>query len=104
MTHNPVKGVERPKTESGEGKTPAIGDHQARDLLAAPGEDTIKSKRDRAILSTLLFHALRREELCKLKVKDFRHARKPFIHNHRAWHGHKPFGSPTFSCLAHLAL
>ena len=75
VTHNPVKGVERPKTESGEGKTPAIGDHQARELLAAPQEETIKSKRDRAILSTLLFHALRREELCKLRVKDFQHAR-----------------------------
>jgi site-specific recombinase XerD len=75
VTHNPVKGVERPKTESGEGKTPAIGDHQARELLGAPADDTIKSKRDRAILSTLLFHALRREELCKLKVKDFQHAR-----------------------------
>ena len=70
VTHNPVKGVERPRTESGEGKTPALGDHQARKLLAAPEADTIKSKRDRAILSTLLFHALRREELCKLKVKD----------------------------------
>jgi site-specific recombinase XerD len=80
VTHNPVKGVERPRTESGEGKTPAIGDHQARDLLAAPAEDTIKSKRDRAILSTLLFHALRREELCKLRVKDFRHARKGVPH------------------------
>src|SRR5882757_5628692 len=76
VTHNPVKGVERPKTESGEGKTPAIGDHQARKLLDAPKEETIKSKRDRAILSTLLFHALRREGLCKLKVRDFRHARK----------------------------
>src|SRR5208282_34010 len=73
VTHNPVKGVERPKIESGEGKTPAIGDHQARKLLDAPQDDTIKSKRDRAILSTLLFHALRREELCKLKVRDFRH-------------------------------
>src|SRR5271155_2411134 len=80
VTHNPVKGVERPRTESGEGKTPAIGDHQARELLAAPAEDTIKSKRDRAILSTLLFHALRREELCKLRVKDFRHARKGVPH------------------------
>jgi integrase/recombinase XerD len=80
VTHNPVKGVERPKTESGAGKTPAIGDHQARKLLAAPLDDTIKSKRDRAILSTLLFHALRREELCKLKVKDFRHARKGVPH------------------------
>ena len=59
---------------------PAIGDHQARDLLAAPDADTVKSKRDRAVLSTLLFHALRREELCKLRVKDFRHARKGVPH------------------------
>src|ERR1700691_1909962 len=80
VTHNPVKGVERPRTESGEGKTPAIGDKQARKLREAPAEDTIKSKRDRAILSTLLFHALRREELCKLRVKDFRHARKGVPH------------------------
>ena len=80
VTHNPVKGVERPKTESGEGKTPALGDHQARKLLEAPPDHTIKSKRDRAILSTLLFHALRREELCKLKVRDFRHARKGVPH------------------------
>jgi site-specific recombinase XerC len=80
VTHNPVKGVERPKTESGEGKTPALGDHQARELLDAPQDETIKSKRDRAILSTLLFHALRREELCKLKVRDFRHARKGVPH------------------------
>ena len=49
-------------------------------MLAAPEKDTIKSKRDRAILSTLLFHALRREELCKLKVQDFRHARKGVPH------------------------
>jgi integrase/recombinase XerD len=80
VTHNPVKGVERPKTESGEGKTPALGDHQARKLLDAPQAESIKSKRDRAILSTLLFHALRREELCKLKVKDARHARKGVPH------------------------
>jgi site-specific recombinase XerD len=80
VTHNPVKGVERPRTETGEGKTPALGDHQARKLLAAPDADTIKSKRDRAILSTLLFHALRREELCKLRVKDFRQSRKGVPH------------------------
>ena len=80
VTHNPVKGVARPKAESGEGRTPALGDHQARKLLAAPEADTIKSKRDRAILSTLLFHALRRAELCKLTVRDFRHARKGMPH------------------------
>jgi site-specific recombinase XerC len=80
VTHSPVKGVKRPKAESGEGKTPAIGDHQARDLLAAPAEDRIKDKRDRAILSTLLYHALGREELCTLKVKDFRHAQRGVPH------------------------
>jgi integrase/recombinase XerD len=80
VTHNPVKGVKRPRSESGEGKTPAIGDHQARDPLAAPADDRIKAKRDRAILSTLLYHALRREELCKLKVKDFKHARRGVPH------------------------
>ena len=49
-------------------------------LLAAPGDETVKEKRDRAILSTLLFHALRREELCKLKVKDFRNMRRGVPH------------------------
>ena len=76
VTHNPVKGIKRPRAQSGEGKTPAIGDHQARRLLAAPDKETLKSKRDRAILSTLLFHGLRREELCKLKVKDSRNMRR----------------------------
>ncbi|MGG5812223.1 tyrosine-type recombinase/integrase [Falsiroseomonas sp. CW058] len=80
VTHNPVKGVQRPRTESGEGRTPALGDHQARALLAAPADDGIRGKRDRAILSTLLFHALRRDELCKLRVRDFRHARKGVPH------------------------
>lgn len=79
VTHNPVKGVKRPKVESYEGKTPALGDHQARDLLSTPADDSIQGKRDRAILSTLLHHALRREELCTLKVKDI-HARRGVPH------------------------
>ena len=44
VTHNPVKGVKRPRAESGEGRTPALGDHQARDLLVAPGKDTAAGK------------------------------------------------------------
>ena len=36
VTSNSVKGVKRPKMESLEGKTPAIGDHQARALLNEP--------------------------------------------------------------------
>jgi integrase/recombinase XerD len=75
VSHNPVKGIKRPRTESDEGKTPAIGDHQARKLLVAPAEKSLKGIRDRAILATLLYHALRREELCKLTVRDFLHER-----------------------------
>ena len=67
---NPVDGVKRPTANSNEGSTPALGDAQARKLLDAPPEDTLKGKRDRAILATLLYHGIRREELCRLRVKD----------------------------------
>ena len=80
VTHNPVKGVKRPPVESYEGKSPALGDHQARQLLDAPVGTSLKAKRDRAILATLLYHALRREELCKLKIKDFKHERRGVAH------------------------
>jgi integrase/recombinase XerD len=50
--------------------TPALSDAQARRLLNAPPADTLKGKRDRAILSPLAHHALRRAELCSLQVKD----------------------------------
>jgi len=71
VTHNPVKGVKRPPANNNEGKTPAISNEQARKLLEAPLEDTLKGKRDRTILATLLYHGLRRQELCDLKVKDY---------------------------------
>jgi integrase/recombinase XerD len=80
VTHNPVKGVKRPPVESYEGKTPALGDHQARKLLDAPDDVSLKGKRDRAMLATLLYHALRRDELCKLRVKDFKHERRGVAH------------------------
>ncbi|SAL75241.1 phage integrase family protein [Caballeronia terrestris] len=75
VAFNPVKGTKRPKVDGNEGKTPAIGDHQARALLDAPDPATLKGKRDRALLSVLLYHGLRREELCLLKVKDLHHRR-----------------------------
>jgi site-specific recombinase XerD len=67
---NPVTGVERPSEGANEGRTPALGDAQARALLEAPRGDTVKDKRDRAILATLLYHGLRREEVCLLRVED----------------------------------
>ncbi|BDC53200.1 integrase (plasmid) [Bryobacterales bacterium F-183] len=67
---NPVDGVKRPIANANEGSTPALGDVQARLLLDSPPQDTLKGARDRAILATLLYHGLRREELCRLVVKD----------------------------------
>lgn len=80
VTHNPVKGTKRPSVESYEGKSPALGDHQARALLESPEIVTLKGKRDRAIIAVLLYHALRRGELCKLKVKDVCQERRGVLH------------------------
>jgi site-specific recombinase XerD len=67
---NPVDGVKRPTANNNEGSTPALGDAQARRLLEAPPLDTLKGVRDRAILATLLYHGIRREELCLLRLRD----------------------------------
>jgi integrase/recombinase XerD len=76
---NPVDGVKRPMANGNEGSTPALGDAQARRLLEAPPADTLKGVRDRAILATLLYHGMRREELCGLRVKDIQ-SRQGVIH------------------------
>jgi len=76
---NPVDGVQRPKANGNEGSTPALGDRQARKLLDAPPADTLKGIRNRAILATLLYHGLRREELCRLTVDDM-HSRQGVMH------------------------
>ncbi|MGD0505684.1 MAG: tyrosine-type recombinase/integrase [Steroidobacteraceae bacterium] len=76
---NPIKGVKRPKVESYEGKTPALGDSQARHLLKLPAGDDLKARRDRALLSLLLHHGLRREELAQLTVHDI-HLRRGVPH------------------------
>jgi integrase/recombinase XerD len=79
VLHNPVLGVKRPRSMNQEGVTPALGDHQARMLLEAPPATMLKGKRDRAILATLLYHGLRCEELCTLKVGDI-HQREGVTH------------------------
>lgn len=45
---------------------------QAEALMAAPGTDTLKGLRDRAIIATLLCCGLRESELCALNVDDLR--------------------------------
>src|SRR6202166_2953670 len=76
---NPVDGVKRPMANGNEGSTPALGDAQARRLLEAPPLGTLKGVRDRAILATLLYHGIRREELCSLRVQDL-HSRQGVMH------------------------
>jgi site-specific recombinase XerD len=75
VPHNPVDGVKRPSEGANEGKTPAIGDAQARMLLDAPDANTLKGKRDRAVLAVFLYHGLRCEELCRLTVRDLQERR-----------------------------
>jgi integrase/recombinase XerD len=62
--------VKRPASNNNEGSTPALGDAQVRRLFEAPAPDTLKGVRDRAILATLLYHGIRREELCMLRLRD----------------------------------
>ena len=79
VTHNPVKGVKRPMANANEGTAPALSNAQARALLEAPSAETLKGKRDHAILATLLYHGLRREELCRLRVRDIQ-SREGVVH------------------------
>ena len=67
---NPVSGVKRPSVESNIGKTNPLSDDQAKQLLAAPGTDSIKGIRDRAILAAHLYQGIRRDELARLDVKS----------------------------------
>ena len=75
VAFNPADGVKRPSLRSNEGKSPALSDERAKAILEAPPPDTLKGIRDRAILSTLLFHGLRRAELCSLKIGDVQERR-----------------------------
>jgi integrase/recombinase XerD len=72
---NPVDGVKRPKVETNEGKTPALGDAQTRYLLKLPVGNGLKQLRDRALLSILFHHGLRREEVSSLKVSSMQQRR-----------------------------
>jgi integrase/recombinase XerD len=38
--------------------------------MEAPRADALKGARDRAILATLLYHGIRREDLCGFWVRD----------------------------------
>ena len=70
LKDNPCKNITRPKVQSNRGKTDAISDKEARQLMEAPPADTLQGFRDRAILVVFLFHGLRRSEVKDLKVES----------------------------------
>lgn len=70
VEHNPVSGVSRPNLGANVRSTPTLSGAQARALLTAPPTGTLKGLRDRAVLATLLYHGLKREELTRLLVRD----------------------------------
>jgi integrase/recombinase XerD len=80
VSNNPVKGVKRPKTQSREGATKTIGDHQARELLAAPAKDTVKAKtRPRDPVDPALPRASTRG-VVQAEGSDFKHLRRGVPH------------------------
>ena len=66
---NPVKGVNRPTVDAYTGAS-WLTKNQSKALLAQPNLDTVKGKRDYAILLTLLLTGLRRSELTNTKRED----------------------------------
>jgi integrase/recombinase XerC len=58
---------------------PCLEPRLLRRLVAVPGQETVRSRRDTAILRLLCENALRRSELCALKVADFAPAERRLL-------------------------
>jgi DNA invertase Pin-like site-specific DNA recombinase len=65
------------QSDAGEASTPSPAEPQ--DLIDAPPADKLKGVRDRAIMATLHYHDINREELARLRVKDLR-TRQGILH------------------------
>jgi integrase len=89
-----------------EGSTPALEDEQARRLLEAPAPDTLKGVGARAILAILLYHGIRREELCKLCVGDIqtREGVKHFRVGSIAMHPPPSVSTPITMCFIEVKI
>src|SRR5262249_51854048 len=70
MPGNPVAGLERPECCRPALKT--LSRDEVRRLLDLPQGDELKEKRDRALLSLLFYHGLRRAQVVGLNVSSLR--------------------------------
>lgn len=68
---NPVRDIKRPRVNRTQGTTRAFSAKEARLLLDAPSDSTLKGLRDRAILSVGLQAGPRRAEIASLLVRDY---------------------------------
>ncbi|MFT3920955.1 MAG: tyrosine-type recombinase/integrase [Myxococcales bacterium] len=69
---NPAATVRTGKHQAVEGKTPAISPDQARALLQSISGPSPTARRDRAILSTLIYTAARDGAVAALRIKDLK--------------------------------
>jgi site-specific recombinase XerD len=67
-----ILGIKAPKV-SRDGRTPGLSREEARKLLDAPPPDTLRGKRDRALLAVLLYTGARRSAVCNIKVGHLLH-------------------------------
>ena len=63
-----IRRVRGAKTGPPAGKLAELTEEENRRLWQAPGTDTLKGKRDRALLAVLLDCGIRRRELAELTV------------------------------------
>jgi integrase/recombinase XerD len=67
--HNPVKGVNQPSIKSYTTAT-WLNKEQSKTLLSQPNRNTVKGKRDYAIILTFLLTGLRRKEMASIRIRD----------------------------------
>jgi site-specific recombinase XerD len=71
VPRNPAQAVKRPTTNQQRVEAPVLTAEQVRTLLELPDNETLKGKRDSAILHLLFYTGCRAAEVTTLKVRDF---------------------------------
>lgn len=85
LTKNPFgsDNIALPSKHTGEKRpTAMIPFHEVEKILAVPGKETAKARRDSAILALLFGCGLRRSEICSIRVGDLKQsvAGTPYVH------------------------
>jgi len=73
---NPANSVRGPRLVIRTGKTPALLEEEARELLAGVAGDALIDRRDRALLAVMLYSFARVGAVVGLRVRDYEHQRR----------------------------